>query len=117
MANIVTIVEALGIGDHFYALLTGIRLPEGKPHPAIFLNLAAALEAEPDGCIVVEDSIHGIEAARRAGMASIAVGALSKSARLGETLDRHPGPPCLRVATLADLTWAQIEGLSAKAAG
>ncbi len=111
MANIVAIIQALAVGDYFYGLLTGIRLPKGKPHPAIFRNLAAALEAEPEDCIVIEDSVHGIEAARRAGMASIAVGSLSQSARLDAALAQYPGPPCLRVAQLTELSWTQIETL------
>jgi HAD superfamily hydrolase (TIGR01509 family) len=111
MANIVAIVEKLEIADYFHGLLTGLRLPRGKPDPAIFLNLASALEVEPVQCIVIEDTTHGIEAARRAGMASIAVGAVAANPGLDKVLAANPGRTCLRVAQLSDLSWKQVEAL------
>ncbi|HEY0558091.1 MAG TPA: HAD family phosphatase [Thermoanaerobaculia bacterium] len=42
-----------------------------KPAPDIFLFAAAQLGAPPERCLVIEDSPRGLEAARRAGMASI----------------------------------------------
>jgi sugar-phosphatase len=45
----------------------------GKPDPAIFLTTARRLEVEPAACVVFEDSVHGIEAARAAGMVCVAV--------------------------------------------
>ena len=66
MANIVAIVNKLDIGDYFLCLLSGATLSCGKPHPDLFLNSAAAVGVSPATCIVVEDSIHGIEGARGA---------------------------------------------------
>jgi HAD superfamily hydrolase (TIGR01509 family) len=40
----------------------------GKPAPDLFLHAAARMGAEPPNCIVVEDSVHGVTAARAAGM-------------------------------------------------
>ena len=40
----------------------------GKPAPDLFLHAATSLGAEPAACAVVEDSRHGVEAARAAGM-------------------------------------------------
>jgi len=40
----------------------------GKPAPDIFLHAAGALAAPPAGCIVLEDSVNGVLAARAAGM-------------------------------------------------
>jgi beta-phosphoglucomutase-like phosphatase (HAD superfamily) len=45
----------------------------GKPDPAIFLEAARAMSAEPATCIVFEDAPFGIEAARRAGMRAVAI--------------------------------------------
>ena len=45
----------------------------GKPEPAIFLEAARRMGAEPAQCIVFEDAPFGIEAARRAGMRAVAV--------------------------------------------
>lgn len=82
MANIAAMVRALDIGDYFLALVTGTHLPKGKPDPAIFLRCAAVAGVSPGECLVIEDSIHGIEAAQRAGMRSVAVGTLATSAAL-----------------------------------
>jgi len=82
MANIAAMVRALDIGDFFLALVTGTHLPKGKPDPAIFLRCAAVAGVSPGECLVIEDSIHGIEAAQRAGMRSIAIGALADDAAL-----------------------------------
>jgi HAD superfamily hydrolase (TIGR01509 family) len=111
MANIVAIVAKLGIGDSFLSILSGANLPRGKPHPDLFLNSAASLGVSPHACIVVEDSIHGIEGARRSGMASIAVGALANSPMLAERLAAVPGPSCHSAPSLAGLAWADWEEL------
>ena len=111
MANIIAIINELNIGDYFHGLLSGIRLPLGKPHPALFLNVAAALELTPTNCVVIEDSGHGIEAARRAGMASIAAGDIVDRPGLGELLARVSGPPCLQLHTLNELNWTKVENL------
>ena len=73
MANIAAIMNELGLWDEFDAVLTGARLARSKPDPAIFLQAAAALGAPPGRCVVIEDGTVGVEAARRAGMSSIAV--------------------------------------------
>ena len=39
-----------------------------KPHPDIFLHAAAALDAAPDRCLAIEDSVNGVLSARAAGM-------------------------------------------------
>ena len=109
MSNITAVIEQLEIGDYFHGLLSGLRLPRGKPHPALFLNVAAAIEMSAADCIVIEDSVHGIEAARRAGMASIAVGHIVDGPTLDALLARVPGPSCLPVRTLTDLSWAQVK--------
>lgn len=43
----------------------------GKPHPDLFLYSAAAMGADASSCVVVEDSVAGITAAKAAGMRSI----------------------------------------------
>jgi len=50
----------------------GVRL-RGKPHPDIFLEAARRLRVEPADCVVFEDAPLGVEAARRAGMAAVAL--------------------------------------------
>jgi len=100
MANIAAMVRALNIGDYFLALVTGTQLPKGKPDPAIFLRCAAVAGVAPAHCQVIEDSIHGIEAAQRAGMRSVAVGALAGSDALRKLLANIAAPRCIALASL-----------------
>lgn len=117
MANIVATIAKLDIGDYFLSLMSGATLARGKPDPAIFLHSAAAVGAPPADCLVIEDSIHGIEAARRAGMGSIAVGKLATSALLEDRLAVVAGPACLALTRLDGLTWDQCEKLWESANG
>ena len=71
-ANIAALVDELGVRSHFDALVSGADLP-GKPDPAVFLEAARQIGVPPDRCVVVEDAVAGVEAARRAGMKCIAV--------------------------------------------
>ena len=109
MANIVAVAGALGIADYFSILMSGAELLKGKPDPTIFLNSAAALGLGPSDCLVIEDSIHGIEAAVRAGMASVAVGPLVQTTAYADLIATAPSPACIGVDTLGELTWVQIE--------
>jgi HAD superfamily hydrolase (TIGR01509 family) len=110
MANIVAMLDVLGIGDSFHAILSGYRLPRGKPDPLLFLRCAKAVEVPPEACLVIEDSIHGIEAAQRAGMPCIAVGPITRGEALAPFL-RGGGPRCLATETLADVSLERIVSL------
>jgi beta-phosphoglucomutase len=112
MANIVASVETLRIGDFFVSLMSGARLPQGKPHPAIFLNSAAAVGVAPHACLVIEDSLAGIEAARRGGMVSVAVGKVIQTPAFHDLLAPLAKPVCLQVESLEQLMWEQIATLS-----
>jgi HAD superfamily hydrolase (TIGR01509 family) len=70
--NVEALVDNLAIRKYFSALVTPGSLP-GKPNPAVFLLAASQLGVNPADCVVIEDSIPGIEAAKRAGMHCIAV--------------------------------------------
>jgi len=56
-----------------HAVVGGDEGLPGKPEPAIFLEVARRLGVAPARCVVFEDAPFGIEAARRAGMAAVAV--------------------------------------------
>ena len=71
--NVKTILEALHTADCFEAIVSAEDVHRGKPDPEVFLVAAAKLNVTPSHCIVVEDALHGIEAARAAGMKSIGV--------------------------------------------
>ncbi len=45
----------------------------GKPHPAVFLSTARRLHVQPTACLVIEDSLNGLIAAKAARMKAIVV--------------------------------------------
>jgi beta-phosphoglucomutase len=71
-ANIDALVGELGMVTYFDTLVSGSELP-GKPEPLLFHRVAHILDVPAGRCIVVEDAVAGVEAARRAGMKCIAV--------------------------------------------
>lgn len=73
MANIVAVIEALGLADAFDLLISGARLPRSKPDPAIFVQAAGGLGATPSESVVLEDAVVGVEAALAAGMRCVAI--------------------------------------------
>lgn len=80
-ANIDALVEELNLRPYFQAIVSGVDLPS-KPDPSVFLRAADMIGVPPEDCIVVEDSVAGVEAARRAGMACIAVTTTSSAEAL-----------------------------------
>lgn len=68
------ILERLDLAHAFDAVVDGNAVTAAKPDPEVFLKGASGLGLDPAECVVFEDSIAGIEAARRAGMAAIGVG-------------------------------------------
>jgi beta-phosphoglucomutase family hydrolase len=62
-----------GLDNVFDTVLTADDISHSKPHPEIFLKAAEKLKVEPSDCVVVEDSVLGVEAAKNAGMLCIAV--------------------------------------------
>jgi beta-phosphoglucomutase family hydrolase len=71
-ANIDALLDELGIRDYFQAEASGSTL-KGKPDPAVFLLAAQKLGVDPVNCLVIEDAIAGVEAAKRAGCRCVAV--------------------------------------------
>jgi beta-phosphoglucomutase family hydrolase len=73
MENIQLVIRGLGIESSFQAIVSGREVTEGKPSPQGFLLAAERLEVEPGDCIVIEDAVAGVTAAKRAGMYCLAV--------------------------------------------
>ncbi len=71
--NIEYVLGLLNLTGTFQAIVNPHHVPNGKPHPDIFLRAAELLEIDPSACIVFEDAIPGVEAARKAGMKCVAV--------------------------------------------
>lgn len=62
-----------GIEEFFQEIITGDMVGEAKPNPEIFLKAAKALKEEPARCLVLEDSLNGVEAGLRGGFVTIMV--------------------------------------------
>lgn len=62
-----------GLRSWFDHIVTGDDVVSGKPAPDIFLLAARRLGVAEDSCVVVEDSLAGVQAARNAGMTVFAV--------------------------------------------
>ena len=71
--NITLTLSCLGRAELFAAKVTRVDVTRGKPDPQVFQIAAERLGAQPAECVVVEDAPAGIEAANRAGMASVAL--------------------------------------------
>lgn len=67
------ILERIGLGDFFDAIVDGNDITHSKPHPEVFLKAAGALGYFPQNCLVVEDALAGIQAAKAGGMAAAAL--------------------------------------------
>lgn len=55
-------------------IFSATEVDRGKPSPDLFLHAANRMGVRPAACVVVEDSVHGVTAARAAGMAVFAYG-------------------------------------------
>jgi beta-phosphoglucomutase len=68
------ILDKVGIADLFDAVIDGNKVSKPKPDPEVFLKGAEELGMEPAVCVVFEDAIAGIEAAKNGGMKAVGVG-------------------------------------------
>jgi HAD superfamily hydrolase (TIGR01509 family) len=89
-----------GLYDRFAGRIFSVEdVATGKPAPDLFLHAARRMTAKPGGCVVVEDSRAGVQAARAAGMRVLAfAGGLSTA----ELLD---GPNTIVFDDMRDLPW------------
>jgi beta-phosphoglucomutase len=71
--NVDVVMRHLAGARHFSATVTGREVKHGKPDPEVFLLAAERIGLPASACAVVEDSLAGLEAARRAGAAAIAL--------------------------------------------
>jgi beta-phosphoglucomutase len=72
--NAPLILERLNIAPLFDAVIDGNLVSRAKPDPEVFLKGAEALALAPASCVVFEDSLAGIEAAKAGGMRAVGIG-------------------------------------------
>ena len=90
-------LKAKELENYFNAVLTAESISHSKPNPEIFLKAASKLKTSPGRCVVIEDSIFGVKAAKSANMRCVAVvtGVYSK-------VELEKEKPDLIVKTLKD---------------
>lgn len=78
-------LAAIGLPVNFWdVVITGEDVKQKKPAPDIFLFTAKKLGLHPEECVVVEDAVNGVQAAKAAGMRCVAVTTTFPSDRLDE---------------------------------
>lgn len=96
LSTIMLVMETLEIGKYFLQFCSAEDVKNGKPAPDIFLLAANRLGVEAGSCMVIEDTLNGLKAAKAAGMYAVSI-------------------PCAATAqqdhSLADLSLASMEEL------
>jgi len=84
-ANVDFTLQKTNTGKYFNTILDDSFVTEGKPNPQIYLKSAQALGFDPSNCIVLEDSLSGVKAGKRAGCKVIGITTTHTRAELNET--------------------------------
>jgi beta-phosphoglucomutase len=103
--NVNLVVDGLGLRERLSGIVTATDVTRGKPDPQVFLLTAERMKVEPARCAVVEDAVHGITAANRAGMKTVALtGTASRAALAAADLvvDRLAELSAARMAKMID---------------
>jgi HAD superfamily hydrolase (TIGR01509 family) len=66
-------LDRTGIRSLFSVVVTGDEVQQGKPHPDIYLRTAKNLGVAPEACLVIEDALAGVAAAKAANMRVAAI--------------------------------------------
>jgi HAD superfamily hydrolase (TIGR01509 family) len=66
-------LERTGIRSFFDIVITGEEVRRGKPHPDIYILVAEKLRMAAEACLVIEDALSGVAAAKEANMRVAAI--------------------------------------------
>ena len=72
--NSETILNQIGLIHLFDALVDGNKVTKSKPNPEVFLVGARELNVQPAACVVFEDAIAGVQAAKAGNMKAVGIG-------------------------------------------
>lgn len=72
-SNVGFVLSELGITKYFSVIVDDSQITRGKPFPDIYLLTAQKLGLKPDQCVVVEDSVAGVQAGINAGMKVVGI--------------------------------------------
>src|SRR5688572_27650154 len=99
------VLDRFRVRDRFRVIHSADEEPYGKPHPVVFLSTAQRLGVSPLDCLVFEDSLNGVLAAKSARMLCVAV---PEAAQRGDPrfviADRILGS----LIELDDATWREL---------
>ncbi|MBU0668430.1 HAD family phosphatase [Patescibacteria group bacterium] len=65
------VLKKFKLAEKFQEVISDTEMDRGKPFPDIFLEAADRMGVKPNECLVIEDSIAGLKAAKAAGMKCI----------------------------------------------
>ena len=82
--NCLPILKKTGLVDLFDEIITGNDITKGKPDPQVFFMAAEKMEVEPAQCVVFEDAVLGVQAAKSAGMKCVGIDRYGKPERLNK---------------------------------
>lgn len=85
--NVDFVMDTLNLRRFFSIIVDETQVTKGKPDPEIYLKTAKLLQANPKQCIVFEDSLSGIQAAKNAGMVVIGVTTTHSAEELADKVD------------------------------
>jgi beta-phosphoglucomutase len=69
------ILDKIELTPYFDVIVDGTNVSKAKPDPEVFLQAANQLGIAPKDCVVFEDAVAGIQAAKAAGMRAFGIGA------------------------------------------
>lgn len=87
--NCASSLRMLGLEDAFQCVIDRGCVAHAKPHPEVFLKAAAGLGSAPAECLIIEDSMNGVKAARAAGCPVVAITTSYSRAQLIELGPDH----------------------------
>jgi beta-phosphoglucomutase len=72
-ANVDFVLDAAGLRERFRVVIDGDQVARPKPDPEVFVRAAELLGVPPRECIIFEDSLAGVQAARACGARVVGV--------------------------------------------
>ena len=82
--NCLPILKKLGIDGLFEVIITGFDIKKGKPDPEVFFSASQKLNLKPEECIVFEDAVLGVEAAKRGNFKCVGIDRYRNPSRLSK---------------------------------